>query len=360
MAQQKLTFSIIVSEAPMAEDSLAEAVEPFSEIFHLEQGLSERILRSTPVIFLEGLTRGQVSSIKPLLTSVSEQAPISFRVSSADVPPLPRLEWSEKPDYDHVEDGDVLTEVRLTYNGNTISCPSCDEELLLNPPVRDLPVADSTGHAELQNRSPDERSDAGSHHEKEAGEAAEELSSRPDSHGPDQEQEMDVDELEETQEMSTPGEQMQKSTQEPEGTEDVEMEDVPDLFDEEEADDTFDEIEQDEDDFMSELDDELSDLDDMDFEQEGAEGEGAEPSTAPEADAAVDKRYNVFISGSSEAKEEQILSLLTEIRGCSSSEARDLMSRPITPVANDVPQARVQEIQKRFDKIGVQVSITER
>ncbi len=427
MNREKLTFSIVVSEAPGSGEALEKAAERFADFFHFENDLSRRILLSAPVLFLNDLSRSDVSSVKPLLIELSEKEPLSFRVTSAELPPLPEVVWSEVPDFEEAASGETFSDVRIDYHENDLTCPSCDEELFLNRNARTLPVADSTGHRRLQRRfeqgATSAATDAGApdtteeETPEEFGEGAAEepvadgeeepveevAEERPGSSGPP-EQKPDEAEPEPVLDGSDPGEPERSpavadESEAPEHEleeialeEEAEAEEQPEPADAD-ADLRSEEDEENElEEFMTELEDELNDLGDLEFEGGGeAEEEDVAPETAEDADtgsgstsgtdeeedpeqdtssenaeqpspevSSAAGNFNVFIPGSVDSEREELASLLMDIRDCSSSDAEELLSRPITPVVNGVTEERAHNVRRRFEEIGVNVNITEK
>jgi len=410
MNRSLITFSILVNDAPESGDEFREAVDQFSEGFHVERELSKKILRCAPVLLLNDLSKNDVSDVKSILTGITENVPVSFRVTSAELPPLPEVTWTERPNFDDRAPEDPFLDAELRLNGNALSCPNCDEMIILNRSSRDLPVADSSDHARLQAASEDPTAptEPGTEEEPEqptersepdrdpepAEPVPDDSSPKPGEPVPDPsgepadheaapvEQDAETDEYKDEEEaLSDEPIRASGDTGTDEQSEDVEMEEVPDLeTEDDEMDALFDDLEEEDDedehaDFLAELDEELNELEEMEFE--GTDDAGGDEETTPDPDrpssapAGTDDpsasqpadpdeaSYNVFISGAGSADAQQTISLLTDIRGCTSSEAQDLVERPITPVESGISKERAHEIERRFNKIDVNVNITQ-
>jgi ribosomal protein L7/L12 len=82
-------------------------------------------------------------------------------------------------------------------------------------------------------------------------------------------------------------------------------------------------------------------------------------SAAPGAPQAIQapkgsETYNVFLSQiTSDARRDEAVKLICEIRKCSEEEARELTTRSIIPLLKEVPKAEAERALQRFRIIKV-------
>jgi ribosomal protein L7/L12 len=96
---------------------------------------------------------------------------------------------------------------------------------------------------------------------------------------------------------------------------------------------------------------------------ETAMPEGGELSAATEeaaAPAATEQRapagdlYNVFLSKITEtSKRDKAAELIAKVKGCSTSEAKELTTRLVIPLAKNVSKEQAEEILNQFKKLKI-------
>lgn len=315
------TFAIIIKTVPAGSDERSNFLGAFSREFHLSQDVSQKVLDSVPVAIFQELNRGQVSDVKPLLKSLSEDFDTQFFITSSSVSALPVLTWPEHPDFDSLDSEQVLSDVEFTPRNRSVACPECEHVLILDQSgkrvtakkLANIPASDNSGGQEQDGEIPEE-------------DLEEELNEQLD------------EELEE-------------------GVEEEIEEELEELLNEENLSDN-------EDSSSSTRTTEEPESETPGQQASGEESDASETTMQPEDGTSTDSpsqssngSANVFLSGIPDESTDDILDLLTDIRNCSASEAEKLMDRPITPIQNGVSEDQAKELEERFNEIGVTVTI---
>jgi ribosomal protein L7/L12 len=309
------TFSIIIKTIPSDSDERSNFLDAFSDKFHLNQELCQDILASVPVAIFSELSRGQVSDVKPSLTSLSERFDTQFFITSSSVSTLPALSWPEHPDFDAPESDRIFSDVELTRRNDSVVCPECDHILVLD--------------------QSEERT------------TAEKLVNLPVSDTSDkQEQEPKGETLDDDLEQEI-NEELDSELEE-----DIE-EELEELLDDEGFSDAESSTTEEE----SESETPAQGASDKERDTAETQTPSTEASSTDHSSESSNGSANVFLSGVPDASMDEILELLTEVRDCPVSEAEKLMDRPITPIKNGVTEEEAEQLEERFNEIGVTVNI---
>lgn len=270
------TFAIILKTIREDSGNLDPLSRRFSEAFHIAEERARELLDLSPVALFSGLSRGQVSDVKPPLKSLSEEFEVQFLITSSSVSSMPKLSWSEYPDLERADE-DTVFEVEIEEQDESLVCPKCEHVLVLDQ------SGDRVSGSVLTQTDDSES-------------------------GEDSEVDTDLSDLEDS--------------------------DLEDIVQEEEEDTSAEDAEIGE-----------------DTEEETKEQQEQQQTTTASGNT------NVFISGMPDADTDEVVDLLAKVRNCSPSEAEDLMDRPITPIMNGVTDEKASELKEQFNEIGVNVNI---
>ncbi len=122
------TFDIILSSVDEAQ---TEALAPqLAKAFSLDPESAATILRSAPIVFLQGVAKPDVRTVKKHLLEISKSG-AEFTITTQAAAELPRVIWAQRPKFGEAASGDLVHELRWDFGKNAFVCPGCGEAFLL-------------------------------------------------------------------------------------------------------------------------------------------------------------------------------------------------------------------------------------
>lgn len=326
--EEEVNFAVILASADPG-DQQERVLDLFSEKFRIQQDQVQKILDRTPIVLFKGLKRNEVSAIKPTLKDLSEDG-LSFRVTSAETDALPEVIWPEDWSYSPSYDGELIRELHFDFHGNALVCPECGETLMLKRTGKHLPKTKKTPQVIPK---PVEKKKKKQGDEQEKQEEEETKGTETDE---DQQFEEDFEEdIDEEEDITFEEEESEMDFEEDTSIDDIELD--------EDLDEDLD-------------DEEIGDVPSLEMDEGGVDSRDSELVELVEQEG----ECNVFLQSISNAEvdEQDIKSLLMEVRNCPEDEAKDLMDRPVIPVVKDVDEESAEELLDRFEELGATGNIT--
>ena len=151
-------FSLIVAEVDPA--MLEEAGESLAEAFHLDPFVAQQVVRSAPIVFARGLTRGEVKSLTPRLVHLSKMG-MELRITARPTGKMPKLNWPVRPQFTAGNSGGRPLAPAFDWQDSAFVCPSCGEAFIFKR-VGSLPLGAAPAEAPFDSASapdgsPDDR-----------------------------------------------------------------------------------------------------------------------------------------------------------------------------------------------------------
>ncbi|MBI2930722.1 MAG: hypothetical protein HYY16_03650, partial [Planctomycetes bacterium] len=119
-------FNLIITAVDAGRH--AEATAAFSKAFSLDEGLAAQILKSSPIIFAQKLTRAEVKAITGKLAELSNVG-MEFRVTARVAGRVPKINWPIRPQFTAADSG-APGGIAFEWDNNAFVCPSCGETFL--------------------------------------------------------------------------------------------------------------------------------------------------------------------------------------------------------------------------------------
>ncbi len=339
MAPEAGEFSLIVSS--VESGTLQEAAKQFAKAFSLDEQIASQICKSAPIIFAQKLTKGEVKAISPVLSDLSK-AGIDFRVTARVAAKLPKVNWPVRPQFTAGGSAGVAG-LAFEWDNNAFVCPGCGESYLfrrLGKLKLAEPVSASAGNGSELSES--RTAEAGSRTARTAKGAVgggfnEESAPAPTAVG-----------VEGVEPLAGEGESFDL----PETVEELNLEALPDAPALAESDDLLPDSAPAEEPLA-----EGGEFSAATEEEPAPEPVAAEPEVAeePEAPAIPEgELYNVFLSKITDtSKRDKAAELIGKVKGCTGSEAKELTTRLVIPLAKNVPKARAEDILNQFKKLKI-------
>ena len=132
------TSLIVVGVAEGKEEAAAKKL---AEDLWVTPEVSRKVVKSAPIVFIEGLTKLEVRTLTPKLQKLSE-AGIEFRLTQKEPNRLPRIEWPVRPSFAPgaaASDGGMFR-----WDDNAFVCPNCGETYLFRR-LGESPLVRETG-----------------------------------------------------------------------------------------------------------------------------------------------------------------------------------------------------------------------
>ncbi len=331
-------FNLIITEVDAGR--IADAAGAFAKSFSLDETLSSQILKSAPIIFATKLTKSEVKAITPKLTELSNQG-LEFRVTARVAGKVPKVNWPVRPQFTAAGSGGP-NGLAFEWDNNAFVCPGCGETFLFRR-LGQLKLVE--GPAEVA--APATVAKAATvakpvpRPTPVAAPVADDMGLADDIAAPEP---LEEGSLEGVEGEPLPGEG--ESLDLPEPTADVSeagadgevsLDDIPDAPAEEAASEEL---------ALEPAADEpsLSDVADE-----------AQAAAAPMQQAAEgEEAFNVFLSKiTDKTKQDKVAELIAKIKGCSASEAKELCSRLVIPIAKNVGKKQAEDILEQFKKIKI-------
>jgi hypothetical protein len=123
--QKPNLYNLIVCKVD--EHNLIPIIQYFTEIFALEKESAEQIIKSAPIIFLDGLDKEALKTLRGRLVFLSKMG-VEFLIAASPAAKIPRVVWSGKsPKYTESSSGELIKSIDFQWNGNAFVCPNCSE-----------------------------------------------------------------------------------------------------------------------------------------------------------------------------------------------------------------------------------------
>jgi ribosomal protein L7/L12 len=354
MASDAGEFSLIVVEVESAR--LTDAAKAFGQAFNLDDTIATQICKSAPIIFAQKLTKQEVKAITPTLGDLSKSG-MEFRVTARVAGKLPKVNWPVRPQFT-AGGSPAATGLAFEWDNNAFVCPGCGESFLFRRlgklQLAEPPAAVGSNGAEaaqaaaapaMASRSPAPqpvKSSVGAS----TMDFAEAALPAPRAVG-----------VEGVAPLAGEGESLDL----PEALDEIRAQVEPEAAPEEPL-----------------LPDPeplpepapLEELPGSDggFAEEAEPLAPAEPEVAaeppmaePEAPPAEEETseetgelYNVFLSKITDtSKRDKAAELISKVKGCSTSEAKELTTRLVIPLAKNVSKNKAEDILNQFKKLKI-------
>jgi len=352
MAPEAGEFNLIVVEVESSR--IPDAAKAFGRAFNLDDTIATQICKSAPIIFAQKLTKQEVKAITPILGELSKSG-LEFRVTARVAGKLPKVNWPVRPQFT-AGGAPAVSGLAFEWDNNAFVCPGCGESFLFR----------RLGKLQLVEAPPSVGSNGA-----EAAQAAAAPAMAARSAAPQQ--------VRATVGSSTMG----FASEAMPAPRAVGVEGVAPLAGEGESLDlpeTVDEMQPQEEALSEPL---LPDADPLpppepleelpgsdggfaaDAEPQLSEPEPepepapvAEPEPAPaveeEAPNETGELYNVFLSKITDtSKRDKAAELISKVKGCSTSEAKELTTRLVIPLAKNVSKNKAEDILNQFKKLKI-------
>jgi hypothetical protein len=355
MASDVGEFSLIVVEVESAR--LPDAAKAFGRAFNLDDTIATQICKSAPIIFAQKLSKQEVKAITPTLGDLSKSG-MEFRVTARVAGKLPKVNWPVRPQFT-AGGAPAVNGLAFEWDNNAFVCPGCGESFLFRrlgklqlaePPV----VVGSNGaEAAAASAAMSVRAAAPQAVKSTVGAStmdfAESAMPAPRAVGVEgvaplagEGESLDLPEaLDEIRAQAAPEpEPMQEDPLLPDAEplpEPAPLEELP-------ADGGFAA--------------EAEPLAPTEPEPEPLpEAPMAEPealAAEEEAPAEAGELYNVFLSKITDtSKRDKAAELIAKVKGCSTSEAKELTTRLVIPLAKNVSKTKAEDILNQFKKLKI-------
>jgi ribosomal protein L7/L12 len=332
-------FSLIV--ASVESDKVADAGKQFARAFGLDETIAGQICKSAPIIFAQKLTKTEVKAITQVLTDLSK-AGIEFRVTARVAGKLPKVNWPVRPQFT-AGGMSGATGLAFEWDNNAFICPGCGETFLFRRlgqlKLHEPPAVQNNGSTASAPavRQP-VRAAVGAYTapQLEGVEGMQPLAGEGES--------LDLPEALDEAPPAAPAKPSRAPAPPPE----------PELLPEPEPEP--EEVAMDELPAAGEF-------------SEAAEAPAPEPELAPEpepepvaeaepvqeeAPAETGDLYNVFLSKITDtSKRDKAAELIAKIKGSSASEAKELTTRLVIPLAKNVSKDKAEDILNQFKKLKI-------
>ena len=314
-------FNLIITEGSgSAAGALAGA-------FSLDEAIAGQILGAVPIIFVTKLTKSEVKAITPKLVELSKNG-IAFRVTAKIPAKVPKVHWPARPQFTAAGSGSAVG-LAFDMENNAFVCPGCGEayifkrlgqvKLMEAPESTPAPASAAAAPAPVAKAAPAP-----------APKPAAKPAPRPAPAPVVEEAPIELaDDVIPPEPAKEGGDDLLPGEGEPI--------DLPDAAEEIKLDDSAMEAP-------------------LDLEDGGELSAAAESATAEATEEAVaeGELYNVFLSKiTDKAKQDKAAELISKTKGCSLTEAKELTSRMIIPIAKNVSKEQAESILDTFKKIKV-------
>lgn len=322
-------FSLIITGADKAK--LDGAVREFAAAFSLDETIAGQIVKSAPIIFAQKLTKSEVKAVTPKLTELSGHG-LEFRVTARVAQKLPKVNWPSRPQFTAAGSGSAVG-LAFEWDNNAFVCANCGETYVFKRAGQlklvDAPAASAPAPAPAAAAAPAPRPAP-----RPAPAPVEEVSLADDA---------------QPIEEAAPIENIDL----PDAVEEINLSDS-DIASPAESPATPLDLEE----SASGVNggsgniqppDETAQGDEFDTEAAPAEAPVEEPAAV-----ATGELYNVFLSKITEtSKRDKAAELIAKVKKCSTSEAKELTTRLVIPLAKNVPKEHAEDILNQFKKLKI-------
>ncbi len=315
-------FNLIITEGSGSQaGALADA-------FSLDEAIAGQILNAVPIIFVTKLTKSEVKAITPKLVELSKNG-IAFRVTAKIPAKVPKVHWPARPQFTAAGSGSAVG-LAFDMENNAFVCPGCGEAYIFKRlgQVKLIEAPESTPASASAAAAPapvSKPAPAPVPATKPAAKPAPKPVPAPVVEEAPIELADDVippEPFKEGGDDLLPGEG--EPIDLPDGAEEIHLDESAEVP--------------------------------LDLEAGGELSTAAESATAEATEEAVadGELYNVFLSKiTDKAKQDKAAELISKTKRCSLSEAKELTSRMIIPIAKNVSKEQAESILDSFKKIKV-------
>jgi ribosomal protein L7/L12 len=352
MAPEAGEFNLIVVEVESAR--IADAAKAFGRAFNLDDTIATQICKSAPIIFAQKLNKQEVKAITPTLGELSKSG-MEFRVTARVAGKLPKVNWPVRPQFT-AGGAPAVAGLAFEWDNSAFVCPGCGESFLFRRlgklTLAEPPAAVGSNGAEAAQAAaaPAMAARAGAPQPVRATVAAssdmgfaEEALPAPRAVG-----------VEGVAPLAGEGESLDlpEALDEIKG-QDEPMSEEPMLPDAEPlpAAEPLEELPGSDGGFGSDAEPLAA--------TDPAEEPVVEPLAEPEALPADEEvpsgeLYNVFLSKITDtSKRDKAAELISKVKGCSTSEAKELTTRLVIPLAKNVSKGKAEDILNQFKKLKI-------
>lgn len=306
-------FTLIITGADPA--TLADAAKAFAGAFSLDPDVANAVLKKTPVIFAQKLTKHEVKAVTPKLTELSQKG-LEFRLTARPAGKLPKLNWPVRPRFTAAGSGAVVG-LAFDWEDTAFVCPSCGEAYQFKR-VGKLPLGPAPAAEPAKKPSPVAR----------VVSPPPAIPAAPRSEEPldvsrEAEDVAPLEPIAEDEDSRLPGEG--EPLELPGAVEEIKLE---------------------------ELDAPIEEADQVELLPEEEEEPAPAPAPAPMPGGGDDDEvYNVFLSKIVDrAKQDKAIEMISRIKGIPEDEARELTSRLVIPIAKNVGKKEAEGLLEQFKK----------
>ncbi len=358
MAPEAGEFNLIVVEVESAR--LADAAKAFGRAFGLDDTIATQICKSAPIIFAQKLTKQEVKAITPTLGDLSKTG-MEFRVTARVAGKLPKVNWPVRPQFT-AGGATGVNGLAFEWDNNAFVCPGCGESFLFRRlgklQLAEPPAAVGSNGAEAAQAAaaPAMAARAAAPQPVKATVSAAETGESDEGFAEAALPAPRAVGVEGVAPLAGEGESLDL----PEALADLKFPDDPapedPLLPDAEplpAPEPLEELPGSDGGFAADAEP-LAPTDPEPL----AEAEPlAEPEAAPveeEAPAEAGELYNVFLSKITDtSKRDKAAELIAKVKGCSTSEAKELTTRLVIPLAKNVSKNKAEDILNQFKKLKI-------
>ena len=353
MASEAGDFNLIVVEVESAR--LNDAAKAFGRAFGLDDTIATQICKSAPIIFAQKLTKQEVKAITPTLGDLSKNG-MEFRVTARIAGKLPKVNWPVRPQFT-AGGATSVNGLAFEWDNNAFVCPGCGESFLFRRlgklQLAEPPAAVGSNGAEAAQAAAAPAMAARASQPAKAAVAASSDAGFAESALPAPR----AVGVEGVAPLAGEGESLDL----PEALDELKLPDEPALADEPmlpdaeplPAPEPLEELPGSDGGFAAEAEP----LAATDPPEAPLEEPVAEPEAAPmEEEEVVEggELYNVFLSKITDtSKRDKAAELISKVKGCSTSEAKELTTRLVIPLAKNVSKNKAEDILNQFKKLKI-------
>jgi ribosomal protein L7/L12 len=341
-------FNLIVASVESA--AVADAAKAFARAFSLDETIATQICKSAPILFAQKLGPAEIKAISGTLTDLSKLG-MEFRVSARATGKLPKVNWPVRPQF--TAGGSPGTSgLAFEWDNKAFVCPGCGESFLfrrVGKPARaeaPSPAAAPTNGAAAGTPS------------KAPARARVGVAASP----------AQVEGVEGVAPLAGEGESLDLPETGP--VESLNLDELPDVAPaaEEPALEALPDAEPlpepaaAEEPLLSEPVPAAAPEGEFSAAAEEA-APAEEPVAEPVQEEVIEEApapapgedlYNVFLSKITDtSKRDKAADLIAKIKGCSASEAKELTTRLVIPLAKNVAKAKAEDILNQFKKLKI-------
>ena len=324
-------FNLIV--ASVESDKVADAGRQFARAFGLDETIAQQICKSAPILFASKLTKTEVKAITGTLTDLSKSG-IEFRVTARVAGKLPKVNWPVRPQFT-AGGMPSVSGLAFEWDNNAFVCPGCGETFLFRRlgqlKLHEAPPIQNNGSSSASAVRQPVRAAVNAYAapQLEGVEGMAPLAGEGES----------LD-LPEALDVAPPARAAEPEPELMPETEDIPMEELPSGGE-----------------FSAAAEEPAPEPVPVEAEPElePAPEAIAEPEPVQE-EVAVETGdlYNVFLSKITDtSKRDKAAELIAKIKGSSASEAKELTTRLVIPLAKNVSKDKAEDILNQFKKLKI-------